>query len=255
MEIIGRQVSERLENIFRRVNEIADKHGKQIVFKHTSEHPNPLLHSVRGVHCTDPVDSGKSVVYLNNGLSDNELELVAAHELCHLLANDQGFGYKYGLTRKVSGHQLDLWEILAISISCCFTHLTVQKLTQEFGYIIRDFDTCILNEVRDDLKQGKKIGTASVAQNAVLHISMVYQEKYSLSTLDIKELEDLYDKRDKRILELSRKVQPAIPNVDLFSVNGCFEATIAVRDAIGLNIRINLASCIHFFNRETGLSG
>lgn len=206
-----------------------------------------MLHSVRGIRSADPAYPGVSGIYLNEELGGDELELVAAHELCHILADDQGFGYRYGLTGKMSEHQLNLREILAISICCCFVHLIVDKLMQESGFSICDLDKYIVNEIKEHLSAGRKIGTVAVAQNAVLHISAIYHKRFSLSTLDLNALEDLYGHWDQRILDLSHKVQQAIPNVDVFSVNGCYEATIAARDAVGLNLGVNLSSEMHIW--------
>ena len=253
MEILGRAMNEKFDDVFKAATDIAATQGKSISFRHTREHPNPIFRSIRGIKATVPEYPNILGIYLNETLSDKEFELVAVHELCHVVADYQGFSYKYGLTNKVSKQQLDLWEDVAVSIGQCFTHLTVYRLTEDYGYSVHGFDNYILDEIRDHISQRKRLGTAAIAHNATLHTSSVFQEKYSLSTLDLCELENLLDNWDRQILELSHKVQLAIPNVDLLSVIGCFSATIALRNAIGIGLGLNLASCIHYFNPRTGL--
>lgn len=245
--------SEKLTKVISDVSEAIAEKGQRIVFKYTREYPNSKLHGVRGIQSTLSDKPSILAIYLNKNLKDTELELVTVHELCHVIAAFRGFKYTYVLTHQLPESQLELLEELAISVSQCFTHLTVFKLTKEYGYDINGFDNCSLDDIRESINQGIWIGTASVAQNAILHISSVYQEKESLSTLNTEELERLYDIWDRRILELSRKTQPAIPDEDLFDVYECFEATIALRDAIGENLELDLASHMRLVNPETGI--
>ncbi len=111
----------------------------------------------------------------------------------------------------------------------------------------------MLDQIRDSLSQQKRIGTASVAQNAVLHISYVYHDKYSCPVIDLRELEKLYNLWDGRILQLSRKVQPAIPDEALLSMLGCFRATIALRNSIGSALGFNLPRLLPFRHPQTGI--
>ena len=99
----------------------------------------------------------------------------------------------------------------------------------------------------------RKCGNACIIQNATTHIGVSYQERHSLSTLEMAELETAYDRWDQRILEVSHKVQSTLPDVDLFSVSGCFAATLAVRNAIGRELQLPLAECIHYFEPNTGV--
>lgn len=253
MEILGRPVSKKFDAVLKDAADAVATEGKSISFRHTREHPNPIFRSIRGIKATVQEHPNILGIYLNETLTDKEFELVAVHEFCHVVADHRGFGYKNGLTNKVPKQQLDLWEDVATCIGQCFTHLMVYRLTEDYGYSVHDFDNYILDEIRDHISQGRRPGTAAIAQNATLHISSVFQEKHSLSTLDLRELENLLDNWDCRILELSRKAQLAIPNVDLFSVNGCFNATIALRNAIGAELGLNLSACIHYFSPQTGL--
>lgn len=252
MEVLGRVLSERLVALFKDANDIAATEGKSILFKYSSEHPNELFHTVRGIKARDPGNPTIIDVYLNEGLTEQDFELVAAHELCHILADSKGFGYKYGLTHRVPKQQINLWENIAVAIGECFTHVSVYRSMQDYGFDIHDFDAYVIDELKDYVSQGRRCGTASVAHHAVLHISSLYQEKYSVSTLDLQELETLYGKWDTRILEVSRRVQPSIPDINLLSTEECYSATIAVRNAIGRELGLDLQACIHFFNPQTG---
>lgn len=253
MKILGRPVSQKFADVFKAATEIATTQGKSISFRYTREHPNPTFRTIRGIKATVPEQPNILGIYLNETLCAKEFELVAVHELCHVVAENRGFGYKYGLTHTVSKQQLDLWENVATCIGECFTHLTVYRLTEDYGYSLHGFDDCVLDEIRDHVSQRKRLGTAAMVTNAVLHISHVFQQKYALSTLDLHELETLLNNWDQRILALSHKAQLAIPNVDLFSVVGCFDATIALRNTIGTGLGFDLSACIHYFNPQTGL--
>lgn len=250
MEILGRAVSEKFDNVFKAATDTAATQRKSISFKHTREHPNQILHSIRGIRATVPEHPNLLGIYLNETLSEQEYELVAVHELCHEIARSEGFGYCYGI-RGVPERQLDLWENIAICIGDCFTHLTVNRLMERYGYNTRGFDNCILDEITDKINQRKKCGTAALAHHAILHISNVYHDKYSLSVLNLRELENLLDNWDQRILEFSSRAQLAIPNVDLFPVTGCFNATIALRNAVGTELGFDLSTRMHFQNPQT----
>lgn len=252
MEILGRVPGNKFDKVLKTATDIAAIQGKTISFKHTREHPNEIFRSVRGIKTTVPESPDILAIYLNETLSDQEFELVAVHELCHVVADYRGFGYKYGLTQKVPRQQLDLWENVAAGLEQCFTHLTVYRLTEDYGYSVAGFNNYVLDEIRAHISQQKRPGTAAIAQHAILHLSHVFGEKHSLSTLDLGELENLLASWDRQILELSGKTQPAIPDVDLFSITGCFQATLAARNAIGVELDINLAACIDYFNPQTG---
>jgi hypothetical protein len=254
VEILGQATSEKFNNIFQAATDIAAIQGKSISFRPAREHPNPIFRNTRGVKATVLEYPDILGIYLNETLGEPEFELVAVHELCHVVADYRGFGYRYGLTNKIPRQQLDLWEEVAVCIGQCFTHLAVYRLVEEYGYSIHGFDNYLLDEIGAVISQQRKPRTVAIAKNAVLHLSHVFQDKHSLSTLDLGELESILDGWDRQILELSRAAQPAIPDVNLFTATGCFKATVALRNAIGTELAINLAACIDYFNPQTGLA-
>lgn len=250
MNVLNRQLSMTFTKVHKAAEEAAWSRGKQLVYKFTFEHTNPEFHDLRGLSASVQRADNQLGIYLNKGLTDQEFEKVAVHELCHEIARQLGFGYEYFVTAPVE-RIADRVEHYATFITNCFTHVSVHRLMKGHGYSVADFDNSVLEEIRQWIIERRRIGRESVAMNATQYISQVFLDRYAVAGLDVVELADLYEKWDTRILEFTDRLLNRLGNVNPLNVQQCFSATRCLRDAIGAELAVNFASMVRLKNPQT----
>jgi len=244
MNVLGRELSERFGHLY---SEAVKAIQRPIEFK-----PLSSLHGVspnlRG--CTRTENDIKAI-YLDTKLSDKQFELTAVHELCHRLLRTQGIGIDF----QVDGIPQDLRqqaEQEAGEFLDCFSHVAVNHCMKNHGYDIDDYDKPYLGKLRRFIRRRQPVNQSGLALHTAGYISHVYRQKYGCPSTKVDELTNLYMIWQPAIIQLAKRVIQQIPDVDIISSTGCYQATKALRDALSRELAFDLSSRIKLKNPKTG---
>ncbi|MBA7535136.1 hypothetical protein ES705_27388 [subsurface metagenome] len=247
MNILGRELGKKFEQLYAEL----DSSGKSIEFMPLSNLTMVSQQDLRGARHTDPLNPNKAVIYLDKNLSDEEFELTAVHELCHELTRLQGIHLLYRVESiDASLRPLVLQE--AARLTNCFSHISVCLCMKEHGYEIVDYDRKDLDRIREFISQRKKIDKSMYAGHAIEYISYLYRQKFDCATINVSKMAELYKEWYPEIIKTAERLLRQIPEVNITSAIGCYQATKALRDAVGNEYSVNLASIIKLRNPDTG---
>lgn len=246
MNILGRELGDKFEQLYTEL----DSSGKSIEFMPLSSLTGISQQDLRGARHTDPLNPNRTVIYLDRNLSDEEFELTAVHELCHELTRLRGIHILYRVESiDASLHPLALQE--AARLTNCFSHIAVCLCMKEHGYEIADYDRKDLDRIREFIRQRKKIDKSMYAGHAVEYISHRYRQKFDCATIDVSKMAELYNEWYPDIIKTAERLLRRIPEVDITSAIGCYQATKALRDAVGNEYSVDLSSIIKLKNPDT----
>jgi len=247
MNILGRESGEKFKELYTEL----DSGGKSIEFLPLSSLTGVSQQDLRGARRTDPLNPNRTVIYLDKNLSDEEFELTAVHELCHEITRRQGIHILYRIENiDASLRPLALQQ--AARLINCFSHIPVCLCMKKHGYEIADYDSKDLDRIREFIRQRKKIDESMYAGHAIDYISHLYRQKFDCATIDVSKLAELYKEWYPEITKMAEKLLRQIPEVDITSAIGCYQATKALRDAVGNEYSVNLSSIIKLKNPDTG---
>lgn len=248
MDVLGKELSQRFDSLYSLV--LGNIH-KSVRFEPLSSQNHISTENLRGARQTDPLHPDTMVVYLDTHLSNKQFELTAAHELFHELVRSKGIGIEFRI-RGIPKDKLPEAMQEAARITNCFTHIAVNLCMKEHGYDIADYDNPSLTNLKKLIRKQQTIDESAVPLHAVEYISHVYRAKYSCPSIDISGMAMLYGKLQPKIINLARRLMSRLPDVDLTTAIGCYEATKALRDALGNELGIELGTIIQFKSPRTG---
>lgn len=246
MNVLGKELSEKFDHVY---SEVVNTTPKPIEFRPLSSLPErELAHEyVKGARRTE---DNTVVIYLDIGLANDQFELTAVHELYHELLWTKSIGIK----RRVEGISSGLpWaNQIAARLANCFVHIAVNRCMKDHGYDITDYDSQSLDNIRRLIRSGDVVNQWDLIIHTIEYISHVYRQKYACPSIDVAKMTSLYNKWHPRIVKFSRRFMAQVGDVDLTIPSICYQATKALRDALGKEYRVDLGSIIKFRNPETG---
>lgn len=244
MNVLGKELSEKFDRLYDSVLKATDK---PIEFRPMWSQRYLPPKSRRGYTRTE---DDIRVIYLDTDLANEEFELTAVHELCHVLLRSQGIGVDW-LEQPMPEHLARQLRDEVATLTDCFVHVAVNRCMKSHSYDITGHDDSRLRKLREFMRQRQPINKSGLSLHAAFYISHICCLKYGYPSINVDEMTKLYKQWQPEVVDLAERLIQHIPDVDLTTATGCYQATKALRDGIGKELKVDVG-WLKFRNPQTG---
>lgn len=228
MEILGKTTSLKLDSIYR---EAVTAIKKEIRFAPISSHPLPSFRENSGV-----VEEGEfdCICYLNENLSVEKFEHVAAHELYHLILHSEGYPNTFCLPEHKT--YSDQWKRKVCSmLGSSVLDLEIKnRLSNQRGYDIWSIKEKDGMVVLEDLKQQNELPTIWEDGGNVLALKYMVVRYWCSSGLSAA-IEAQAERINIELKEVGLELRRIVDEYGHDSPENATQSMVGIRNALKLN--------------------